>query len=394
MESHYSNEIKSNEKSTNEVSVTEEIVKSSESMYTDFKEIMKIAKKLADSGYKGPATDSQREKENEFLAKMVNDSDEYGIYSYRFFSYLIELSKAYQSELIAPEGADAEEIKKSLLPIESVFPNKGTIACQGVEGAYSGTAAKKLFPYGTPMYFNTFSSVFDAVESGLCKYGVLPIENSSGGSVRAIYDLLNTHNVHIVKSEKLCIKHVLLAKKGTKISDITEIHSHEQALLQCSKFLKELPGDVKIIPEANTAIAARNASESKNPHVATIASRECASLYGLSVISDDIQDTDNNYTRFICISKDNVVYPGADRISLILGTEHKPGALYGILSHFAALGINLVKLESYPIPGEDFEFTFFFEIEASVNTPGVLNMLLDLKSTCSYFKYLGNYSES
>ena len=177
-----------------------------------------------------------------------------------------------------------------------------------------------------------------------------------------------------------------------KLEDITEIYSHEQALGQCSKFLNGLNG-VRVIPCANTAVAAKMVAESGNRHAAAISSHACAALYGLESLSDDIQDSDNNYTRFICISKDPVIYAGASRISLIISFENRPGALYEILSKLAALDINLTKLESCPVAGSNFEFIFFLELEASVQDPSVLAMLEEMERSCAEFHFLGNYDE-
>ena len=144
---------------------------------------------------------------------------------------------------------------------------------------------------------------------------------------------------------------------GVKLEDITEIYSHQQAIGQCSRFLSSLSG-VRVIPCGNTAEAAKLVAESGSRHAAAISSHPCAALYGLECVSDKIQDSENNYTRFFCVAKDPVIYAGANRISLILSFENKPGALYEILSKLAALDINMTKLESCPVAGSDFEFVF------------------------------------
>ena len=196
----------------------------------------------------------------------------------------------------------------------------------------------------------------------------------------------------MVRSARLCIRHELLALPGVRPEDITEVYSHEQAIGQCSKFLGGLK-DVRVIPCDNTAAAAKMVAESGSRHAAAISSHPCAALYGLECINDDIQDSDNNYTRFICVTKNPVIYAGANRISLIIAFENKPGALYDILSKLAALDINLTKLESCPVAGSDFEFIFFLELEASVQDPGVLAMLEEMERSCAQFQFLGSYAE-
>ena len=333
-----------------------------------------------------------KERERAILAKVTEKSGEKERYAYHLFSTLFELARSRQAELIDAPTRVGAQIKAALADMNEVFPQTGLVACQGVEGANSQVACDRLLPRGNIVYVKTFQAVVSAVESGLCKFGVLPIENSSNGSVRAVYELLQDHNLTIVRSTRLCIRHELLALPGVKMGDITEIYSHEQAIGQCSKFLNSLNG-VRVIPCDNTAAAAKMVAERGDRHVAAISSHPCAALYGLETVSDEIQDSDNNYTRFICVTKDPVIYAGASRISLIIACDNKPGALYEILSKLAALGINMTKLESCPVTGRNFEFIFFLELEASVQAPGVLPMLEELERSCEGFHFLGNYAE-
>ena len=331
-------------------------------------------------------------REREVLAKVTERSGEQERYAYHLFSTLFELARSRQAEMLSGPTKVVSRINASLAAGGEVFPQTGLVACQGVEGANSQVACDKLLPRGNIVYVKSFDAVFAAVESGFCKFGVVPIENSSNGSVRAVYDLLQHKNFSIVRSTRLCIRHELLALPGAKMEDITEIYSHEQAIGQCSKFLSKLNG-VRVIPCDNTAVAAKMVAESGNPHAAAISSHPCAALYGLECINDAIQDSDNNYTRFICITKDPVIYSGANRISLIISCSDTPGALYDILSKLAALGINMTKLESCPVTGRNFEFIFFLEIEASVKDPSVIAMLAELERTCEGFHFLGSYAE-
>ena len=333
-----------------------------------------------------------KQREREILAKVAEKSGDRERFSYHLFSTIFELSRSRQAELItAPTKVEAQ-VKASLAAGGEVFPQTGLVACQGVEGANSQVACDRLLPRGNIVYVKSFEAVFSAVESGLCKFGVVPIENSSNGSVRAIYDLIQRKKFSIVRSTRLCIRHELLALPGVKMDDITEIYSHEQAIGQCSKFLNGL-GGVRVIPCDNTAMAAKMVAESGNRHAAAISSHPCAALYGLECISDGIQNSDNNYTRFFCITKEPVIYAGANRISLIIACDNKPGALYEILSKLAALNINMTKLESCPVSGRNFEFIFFLELEASVQDPSVLPMLRELERSCASFNFLGSYTE-
>lgn len=331
-----------------------------------------------------------KEREREILRNVKEKAGSREEYAYQLFVKLMELSKASQREILSGNSKIKAEIENALLPAEKVFPKLGTVACQGVEGANSQIAADKLLPRGDIMYVKTFEAVFDAVESGFSQFGVLPIENNTHGSVRKVYELLQKKNFHIVRATSLNIRHELLVKKGTKLTDIKIIRSHEQAIGQCSKFLATLPQDIKIETCPNTAMAAKDASLGDGS-IAAIASHGCRELYDLEVLHDDIQDSDNNYTKFILIEKDLSIYAGANRISLILATPNKPGALGDILNMFSSHGVNMVKLESCPVTGRNFEFIFYIELDSSVRDDGVIPMLEELERTCESFTLLGNY---
>ena len=156
--------------------------------------------------------------------------------------------------------------------------------------------------------------------------------------------------------------------------------------------MKQFP-DAKITVVENTAVAAKRVGESGRTDVAAISSRDCAALYGLAILEEDVQDAASNFTRFICITKELRIYPGASRISLMLSLPHRPGALYAMIAKFSALGLNLIKIESRPIPGRDFEFLFYFDMEASVYSDEVLSLLGELSEEPELFILLGCYSE-
>ena len=333
-----------------------------------------------------------KQREREILAKVTERAGDKERYAYHLYSTLFELARSRQAELISSPTRVESRIKDSLAAGGEVFPQTGLVACQGVEGANSQVACDRLLPRGNIMYVKSFQAVAAAVESGFCKFGVLPIENSSNGSVRAVYELLQEHSLTIVRSTRLCIRHELLALPGVKLEDVTEIYSHQQAIGQCSRFLEGLKG-VKVIPCDNTAAAAKLVAESGNRRAAAISSHACAALYGLECIGGQIQNSDNNYTRFICVAKDPVIYAGASRVSLIIAFENKPGALYEMLSKLAALDINMTKLESCPVSGSDFEFIFFIELEADLRDPSVRACLEEMERSCARFHFLGNYAE-
>lgn len=336
---------------------------------------------------------SDRTREREIIYRMSGKvAPELAGYTKSLYNTLFDLSKSYQNSLISPESKLASEIKKSLEGSEKLFPERAVVACQGTEGAYSQFACDRMFKYPEIMYVNSFDSVFEAVGRGLCRYGILPLENSTAGSVTAVYELMQKHKFYIVGSIKLCISHSLLAAPGVRLDGVKEIFSHEQALNQCSKFLSELK-DVKVTVCANTAEAAKSVADSGRSDCAAICSGDCAELYGLSEITSGISNTENNYTRFICISKELEIYPGASCTSLMVRLPHKPGSLYSVISRFAALGVNLTKLESRPVPGSDFEFMFYFDVDASVYSPELAELITQLENELPGLVYLGSYNE-
>ena len=338
-----------------------------------------------------PVLDAGREREK--LAQIVKaapeDLQEEAVSLYRL---LFSLSRSYQRDLLDEKTALPALLKAALEQTPQLFPPIAAVACQGVEGAYSQQACDKLFQHPSVFFCATFDKVFSAIEQGLCQYGVLPLENSTAGSVNAVYDLMQKHNFSIVRSVRLRVDHSLLALPGVKPSEIREIVSHGQALEQCSEFLKQLP-NVTVTRCENTAAAAKFVAESGRNDVAALASRTCGALYGLAALAECVQDQGNNYTRFICISKNLEIYPGADRTSLRMVLAHKPGALYQVLSLFNALGINLNKLESRPIPERDFEFAFYFDLDTSIYSPDFLQLMAELPGICAQFSYLGSYRE-
>lgn len=338
-----------------------------------------------------PVENSLREKEilNKEIAKMPADLKLYGK---QFFGTVFDTSKAYQSLVIDAKSSIKDRLRAVLIHGPEKFPVEATVACQGVSGAYSGIAAEKMFELSSISYFKDWEGVFAAVEKNFCEFGVLPVENSSAGSVNAVYDLMRKYKCSVVRAIKLRIQHYLLAKQGAELSDIKEIISHEQAVSQCAEFLNSLKG-VKVTICENTAQAARIVAESGRKDIACISARECAGIYGLTVLRSSVQDSEGNYTRFIAISKTLRVFEGSDKMSLCVNLPHVAGSLRHALNRFYTIGLNLTKIESRPMKNSPFEFFFYFDFEADPERPEVLNLLSDLENTCDNFSFLGAYKE-
>ena len=349
----------------------------------------KIAQTKQESGKKVFDPARERKKLSSIAELSGEDMRDYNT---ALYSLLMDLSKNHQRKILGGNSELTEKIQHAVENTPKCFPDYAAVACQGVEGAYSQVACQKLFAVPNIMFFKNFDAVFTAIEKGFCQYGVLPIENSTAGSVNQVYDLMMRHNFSIVRSVRVKIDHSLVALPGVKLSEIREIVSHSQAINQCSEFLKSLPG-VTVTEMDNTAEAAKFVAESGRRDLAAISSNGCAQLYSLDCLQEAIQNHGGNFTRFICISKDLEIYPGADKTSIMAVTAHKPGALYKLLSHFFAHNINLTKLESRPLPDKSFEFMFYFDLEKSVYSPELIQLMSELEELCESFEYLGSYSE-
>ena len=359
-----------------------------------FQRRLEIVGQVAASKLERGAPVSDPARERDILSRVTAAvGPEYENGARLFFSTLFGISKARQRTMLAGESPLVDRIRAAASK-GTRFPNRAVVACAGTEGSYAQEATTLMFPLPTILYFNGFEPVFEAVEQGLCPYGILPIENSAAGSVSAVYDLMVRHRFHIVRALRLKVDHVLLAARGVKLADVREIVSHPHALAQCGTFLKAHP-KIKATPGVNTAVAAKELAASGRRDQAVIASRTCAELYGLDVVAEGIADAAFNYTRFICISKNMEIYPDAGKFSIMLSLPHRPGALNGLISKFAAIDVNLTKLESRPIPGMDFEFRFTFDFEAPPTDTAVLALLSELSQDpgIEHFTFLGAYAE-
>ncbi len=338
-----------------------------------------------------PALDARREREK--IDAITENAREDMAQPLRvMYSLLFELSRTRQNALLQPNSKTLKAIRDAIDNTPQLFPETAQVACQGVEGAYSTAACERLFQNPKITYIKTFDGVFSAIASGLCDYGVLPIENSTAGSVKQVYDLLVEHQCYMVRSTRIKVNHALLARRGTRLENIREIYSHEQAISQCQEKLGKFK-NVTLHSCSNTAAAAKFVAESGRNDVAALSSYHCAELYDLSCLRPDMQDSDNNHTRFICIARRPEIYPGANKTTLMLTLPHRPGALYKVLARLYCLGLNVQKLESRPIANRDFEFMFYFDIESSIYSTQFDRMLNELGEVCEELHYLGSYLE-
>ncbi len=329
------------------------------------------------------------EREKEILDRAEKDGGEFGYAARLLFSNIMELSRGIQHDIMGSGKEIRREISEAEKDITSCSDTK--IAVQGIEGANSHEAAQKLFPNCRTIFYKSFSKVFEAVEKEKADYGILPVENSSAGSVSAVYDLILKYRFYIVKAIKLPIEHCLCGLKQSEFGDIEQVWSHPQALAQCSEFISEYA--LKAVECTNTAVAAKKIAEEKRLNCAAICSEKAADEYGLKVIAKGCQNYKDNSTRFIVISKQLIIPDNADKVSLCFSVPHTNGALYSVLGRFSSNGMNLTKLESRTIDGMPFEYLFYLDFQGNVQSDKVVNMLCALSEEMPEFSFLGNYKE-
>ncbi len=255
----------------------------------------------------------------------------------------------------------------------------------GEMGAYSNIAAKRMMAGEyVPMKF--IKSIFDSMKRNEIDYGVVPIENSIEGSVNETYDNLFNENFYVVKEYFLRINHCLIGFKGTEIDAIKCVHSHPQALAQCSDFIYR--NNMIPISEYDTAGSINIIKNLKNVEHAAIASELAAGIYNMEILKRDIENNKNNYTRFFLISKKEEEFTGNTRTSIVFSTENKPGALHKILGIFEKYGINMSKIESRPVKYNPFNYIYFIDFEDNQYSKNALD---DVKNSTSLFKKIGTY---
>ncbi|MEA4846434.1 MAG: bifunctional chorismate mutase/prephenate dehydratase [Clostridiaceae bacterium] len=326
--------------------------------------------------------DPLREKEilQRFAGSAKVDFDKK--YIEEFLENLIFLSRRLQ------EGIAGENNKPS--KHESPYPVKG-IGYQGVPGCYSYEAVFEYFGGEVEtLNFRSFRDVFKALAEDDIQYGVLPIENSTSGSINEVYDLLREYEFHIAGEKCIPVEHNLIGVEGAEVSDIREVYSHQQGLIQCSRIFLEHP-EWKQVPYFDTAGSAEYIAKEDLKYKACIAGRMAASVYGLKIIKEGIQDNRNNSTRFVIVRKEKQEAANADKISIIVSVPHKPGTLSGLIKHFAESNCNLMKIESRPLIGKAWEYFFYIDFEGNLKEKNIRTILRDIEKECTYFRLLGNY---
>ena len=311
-----------------------------------------------------------------------------------FFNELMAISREYQSRYIDEKfvaqtrGSDEAWGISALASRET---KKLKIGFQGVEGSFSEEALLNYFgKEAMTSSFRFFEDVFMAIDRGDVDYGILPVENSSTGSVNEVYDLLRKYGCHINGEIVLKVKQNLLGVKGASMEDIKEVYSHSQGFQQSAEFFKEHPS-WKLIPYHNTALGAKLVSEAGDISRAAVASERAAAIYGLDILKENLNFNSKNYTRFVIVGKDLELDESSDKISVVLTVRHKAGSLCDVLRLFSQEGLNLLKIESRPIMDKSWEYFFHLDFEGNLQDPNVSRIMDQIRSRTTYFKILGNY---
>ena len=354
-----------------------------------FEERMDICGKVAETKIaSGKAVyDAEREKQKLDAVSAMADSEFNHVAVRELFSQMMSISRKYQYSILAEHGRAMKLGFERLdqLPMEGV-----RVVHQGVEGAYSHAAAIQYFGEKAEIYHVArFEDAMKEVQLGNADYAVMPIENSSAGAVIDMYDLLTRYDNYIVAETFLPVNHALLGVPGAKLSDVKTVFSHPQALMQCSAFLND--NGLKQISVENTAVAAKRVVEEGDKSQAAIASEIAGKLYGLELLKPFIQNNQGNTTRFVILANRKVYQKDAGKISLCFELPHTSGSLYNMLGNFIFNHVNMMMIESRPIPGKNWEYRFFVDIEGNLQDAGVKNALRGIGAEAQNFKILGNY---
>lgn len=339
--------------------------------------------------------DKEREKEKLITLMAMTDSVQNQKAVYELYKQIMTASRRYQYQCMGDRG----KLPKSGFQMVNHFieQKRPRIVYQGSEGAYQEIAAKQYFQkmdyqeisasfYHVP----EFRDIILEIQEERADFAVIPIENSSAGQVSDTYDILAKYPVYIVAEIFLPVQHTLLGIKEAELGDIKTVYSHIQGLMQCENYLSHYPHWQKV-SLYNTALSAKKVSREKDKTQAAIASPRSKEVYDLKILAENINDNDGNTTRFVIITGKQIYQKDANKISITFTLPHKTGSLYDTLGHIIFNGLNMIKIESRPIPEKEWEYRFFVDIEGNLGYGSVINALAGIKAEAEEFKILGNY---
>jgi len=355
-----------------------------------FQKRMEICEEVAEfkinTGKKVFDRDRERSKIETLTSLAKNDFNKTSIAE--LFIQIMSMSRKLQYQILAKSGQAG---RLPFIPVEEIERSRVKVVFQGVEGAYSQAAMKEYFSENIDASnVENWRDAMDAIAEGSADFAVLPIENSTAGSVSDMYDLLMEYENYIVGEQIIRCQHTLLGLPGTSLEKIQRVYSHPQALSQCKEFLGT-HREWKQIPMGNTAMAARKIKEEGDMTQAAIASAFAGECFGLQVLKEGIYDNEANSTRFIVVTNQRIFKWNAKKISICFELPHTSGSLYNILSHFIFNNLNMTKIESRPIPGRNWEYRFFLDFEGNLNDGAVKNALRGIREEAQNMRILGNY---
>lgn len=308
------------------------------------------------------------------------------------FTLIMSISRKYQFQFMNKHGMGSKLPFEQVDSIRTNGTNPVRAVYQGVEGAYSHEAVDLYFgEEASSFHVDTWEEAMNALSGGRADYAVLPIENSSAGMVGDVYDLLAKYDNYIVGEIQLPVSHALLVLPEAALENIDTIYSHPQAIAQCSKFLNEHSEDMQVLEVYNTAVAAKRVAAEGLMNQAAIASSYAGKLYGLKTLIQPLNHNHANTTRFVVIGNRKIYCKQARKISICFEVAHESGSLYHLLSHIIFNHLNMTRIESRPVPGQNWEYRFFVDFEGNLAEAGVLNALTGISQEAVSFKILGNY---
>ena len=342
-----------------------------------------------------PVLDAARERD--VIAKKLNmlTNKELQADVVLLYETIMGISRRQQRNLVA-EGLENPNFTKIVTDIAHARTSvqNPRVVYQGEPGAYSEMASIRFFGDSVQAKgLEQFEDVFQALKNGEADYGVLPIENSSTGAIRQIYDLMTQYDCFVVGETTVAIQHCLMALPGASLDSIQTVYSHEQGLFQCEAYLNKHPKWNRV-PQADTAGSANMVAKSGDPSKAAICSKRSAELYGLEILAEAINSNVNNTTRFVVVSPKMELREGRDKVSTCFCIPHQSGSLHEILTIFAVHGLNMVRLESRPIQGSSWEYMFFLEFTGDVTASGMEGVFRELTQSAEQVRVLGNFASS
>ena len=313
---------------------------------------------------------------NEFNAKGIEE----------LFEQIMSMSRKLQYQKLTEQGAIG---RLPFIAVDKLDTEGARVVFQGAEGAYSQAATENYFGEDISCFHvDTFRDAFMALDEGSADFAVLPIENSTAGTVSQVYDLLVEFESYIVGETVIKIEHCLMGTQDSSIDDITTVYSHPQSLMQSARFLNDHPGWRQISMQ-NNAFAAQKVRDDNDPAQAAIASERAASVYGLKILEKGVNQAESNRTRFIIVCNQKIYMQDANHVALALEVPHSSGSLYHMLSHFIYNDLNMTKIESRPIEDRDWEYRFFIELEGNLADASVKNAIRGLREEARMLKVIG-----